>query len=359
MSTSTLLSTRNLFINSETVPGNTDGRNIRLNVPQGSINCNPNQHLRLTLSSFELPVAWYRINSNNNIFYFVALSNAGAMSKARIVIPEGNYQSFTDATHGLGPAIKKALDDALTAKYSPGNAITPTSVEWDLVKNTFKITIDKTVFPDENLVQEIKFVAFTLPAYTKVAGNIVDDILESDYTGAFQDSHQILGGCNEKRNEVPGADTSAQFANLTSLFNDQGSGYYAARLQSMEAIYLHTNLQTTDFMSNAYGFPQLVSTRILAAIPAGNTSIVYNMTSAASDAGTGYQKPYETIEYMDNGNNLFSSMLRTKSVPVLELSIRDSYGRLLPLVSQGQRTCNAMSFTCTIRIDVFEGAGPR
>lgn len=357
--TSTLLSTRNLFINSETVPGNTDGRNIRLNIPQGAINCLPTQHLRLTLSSFELPVAWYRINSNNNIFYFVALSNANVLSKVRIAIPEGNYQSFSDATHGLGPAIKKALDDALTARYSPGNAITPATVKWDLVKNTFQIIIDKTVFPDENVVQEIKFVAFTLPSYTKVAGNIVGDILEDDYVGSFQDVHSILGGCNAKRNEVAGDDTAAQFANLTSLFDDQGSGYYAARLQSMEAIYLHTNLQTTDFMTNPFGFPQLVSTRIFAAIPAGNTSTVYTMTSAAPTAGTGYQKPYDTIEYVDNGNNLFSSMLRTKSVPVLELSIRDSYGRLLPLVSEGQRSCNAMSFTCTIRIDVFDGAGPR
>ena len=131
MATSTLLSTRNLFINSETVPGNTDGRNIRLNIPQGAINCSPNQHLRLTLSSFELPVAWYRINENNNVFYFVALSNANVMSKVKIELPQGNYQSYTDADHGLGPAIKTAMDDALTAKYvaAGGAAIKPTTVK--------------------------------------------------------------------------------------------------------------------------------------------------------------------------------------------------------------------------------------
>jgi hypothetical protein len=287
------------------------------------------------------------------------------LSSVEVKIKEGNYQSYTDSVNGLAKAIKDAMDVALISEYGavPTTAVV---VAWNQVTGKFTITIDTSLFPVGQIprVDMIKLVAFTIPNYTSNAANIVGQIVKQSYSGAFQDSHQILGGCNEKRNLVPGATVAEQFANLTDVFKKtdgvplEFEGYYAATLQSQEAIYMQTNLQTTDFETNAYGFPQLISSRILAAIPAGNTQFAYTMTSAKPNEGTGYQKPYEVVEYLDNGNNLFSCMLREKSVPVLELSIRDSYGRLIPAVSAGQTACNAMSFTCVLRIDVFDGSGP-
>ena len=46
-------------------------------------------------------------------------------------------------------------------------------------------------------------------------------------------------------------------------------------------------------------------------------------------------------------------MLDTKKVNYLTLAITDSYGRLLPATAE-QTQCKALSFSCDLRVDVYE-----
>jgi len=67
-----------------------------------------------------------------------------------------------------------------------------------------------------------------------------------------------------------------------------------------------------------------------------------------------YERPYELIQYADNGNNMYSLMLQAKKVGQLQLTVTDSFGRLWPEISAAQIECNAMPFTASLRIDVFQ-----
>ena len=67
-----------------------------------------------------------------------------------------------------------------------------------------------------------------------------------------------------------------------------------------------------------------------------------------------YERPYELIQYADNGNNMYSLMLQAKKVGQIQLTVTDSFGRLWPEISAAQIECNAMPFTASLRIDVFQ-----
>lgn len=67
-----------------------------------------------------------------------------------------------------------------------------------------------------------------------------------------------------------------------------------------------------------------------------------------------YERPYELIQYCDNGNNMYSIMLESKKVSSIQLFITDSFGRLWPEISKAQIECNAMPFTASLRVDVFQ-----
>ena len=67
-----------------------------------------------------------------------------------------------------------------------------------------------------------------------------------------------------------------------------------------------------------------------------------------------YERPYELVKYTDNGNNMYSILLEAKRVSNLRLFVTDSFGRLWPEISTEQIACNAMPFTASMRIDVFQ-----
>ena len=92
-----LISSRNIYINTEDETTGPDPRNVILNLPSGVMDCGNDQHMRCTLSSFAVRVQWNRINAYNNVFFIVAIGADGVFRKTPIVIPEGNYQSWTSA----------------------------------------------------------------------------------------------------------------------------------------------------------------------------------------------------------------------------------------------------------------------
>lgn len=355
-----LLSTRNIYINSENESTGADPRNIILTLPQGAMDCANDQHMRVSVSSFAMRVQWNRVNTYNNKFFIVAKATDGTIRSSPIVIPEGQYQSFDDAAVGLGTktaqVIKAAVNDT-----GGDFAIADFDAESEYDSLSGRLTFKITKGTDNGKLNEMKFVSFTIINYQRNPGNIVDEIIGNQFEYLFTDTMQLLGGCSETRSSVPGASLAAQYDNITSLFTEGAInagqipfvGGYQATLQTNEQVFLHSNLATTDYQTNPFGFPCLTQSRILAAIPGSNANAVYTKTQ---NQGTLVQRPYDLLTYMDNGDNLFSVILREKSVSSLHLSVRDSYGRLLPFVSEEQKNCRAMPWTAVLRVDVFAGS---
>jgi hypothetical protein len=304
-----LIETRNLFVNTEqTLIG--ECRNVGLNLPQYLLQCAENQRMRLTLNSFSMRKNWYSINKYNNTFFVVFKSNdvIPILNYSKVTIPQGNYQSFTDQTYGLAKAIETALDNVLKTQFL---IVTPaTAVAWDYVTNKFTVTFDTT--------------------------------------GAT--SGNSTGGNNPSYT-------------MTSFYN--------ASLNSEEAIYLRTDLNSTSFQTSGFDsgsqlFPYIVNSQILAKIPLNNAISVFVQESGSSVTDEGapvtststadyrYERPYELIQYTDNGNNIYSIILVSKKVNSMRLFVTDSYGRLLPEISQQQINCDGMNFTASLRVDIFQ-----
>jgi hypothetical protein len=378
-----LIETRNLFVNTEqTLIG--ECRNVGLNLPQYLLQCAENQRMRLTLNSFSMRKNWYAINKYNNTFFVVFKSNdlVPIVTYSKVTIPQGNYQSFTDQTYGLAKAIEDALDSVLKTQFL---ITTPnTSVTWNYVTNKFTISFATTGATAGKLAF-CKLVTFTIPDYSQatIPSSLIQEIIGSDVIASFQDNFEIMGGCNEERNtlEPLGNARDLQFDGLVAMFDVASTGgnnptytmtsFYNASLNSEEAIYLRTDLNSTSFQTSGFDsgsqlFPYIVNSQILAKIPLNNAISVFVQESGSSvtDEGTPvtststadyrYERPYELVQYTDNGNNIYSIILLSKKINSMRLFVTDSYGRLLPEISQQQINCDGMNFTASLRVDVFQ-----
>lgn len=214
-------------------------------------------------------------------------------------------------------------------------------------------------------VSSLKVVGFyeTDETINPTLKSIIDHFGIEGQLSRQQNSYEILGGCYSKT-------SAANLAELTELLVSSEPSFalvnqkyylssYKATLQSEECIYLRTNLQGNNYQTTGFDMgggvaPEIQNSRILAKIPLNNP--VFASTSgsvAGAYSSYTYQRPYEFLNYTDNGNNLYSLMLDTKKVNYLTLSITDSYGRLLPATAE-QTQCKALSFSCDLRVDVYE-----
>jgi hypothetical protein len=362
-----VIQTKNFFVNSENPPPNSECRDVVISIPQGVISCNQNEHLRVTLGAFSMRQSFYTINKYNNVFYLVVLDkNTDAVSSVKITIPEGNYQAFD-------PQLTTILDlETVQAFVALGFALT-TPPKWNYNILTGKLQlIVTTAGAGAGTLADMKLVSFTIKDFTAAGGTLAQTITGNDKLGAFQDSHEILGGCRETRNIIPGATPLDQFNNLKSLFSVtrtgaalpanptsfSNSGYYEASLSTKENIYLRTdlqsnNVQTSGFDTGSSGYPFVVNSQILAKIPFGNQPSVFVKDTAAPPVNYYYQSGYNLINYIDNGNDLYSMRLSSKNITSLRLTLTDGLGRLIPEQSAEQISCSALYFTATIRIDVM------
>lgn len=78
----TLIATRNLFVNTAD-PLIGECRDAQYNLPQGLLQCNEDQHMRLTLNSFSIRNSWYRVNEYNSVIYMTV--KYSVLSKIRAV----------------------------------------------------------------------------------------------------------------------------------------------------------------------------------------------------------------------------------------------------------------------------------
>jgi len=369
-----IVETRNFFVNTEeTLIG--ECRNVTINVPQSLLSCDETEYMRMTLNSFSMRKNWYNLNKYNTIFYVVAQSSTGTIVSAPIKITEGNYQSFSDATFGFCKSVIDNLDPVL--KVAPFNITTPnTNCNWNPITNKLSISFD-TTGATANSLADVKLVTFTIPAYTPAGSSLVKSIIGNSFISAFQDNQEIMGGCNHINQDTNSFDEltslmsvvkSGVVANPTFVF----TGFYNATLSSEENLYLRTDLnstsyQTSGFDTDAQLYPYVVNSQILAKIPIMNPEFTYvqeygksfNVESPAALVGTSlgdyrYERPFQIIQYTDNGNNMYSILLLAKKLNNMRLFVTDSYGRLIPEISSQQINCDAMNFTASLRIDVFK-----
>ena len=179
MSVKKLVSTRNLFVNTDDAP-DSDGVRARYNLPTGVIDCESNQTMTLTLSSFNMRKGFYSVNQTNNVFYILnnvqeidtstnphSLKPSDTIKATRCVIEPGNYRLFwTDddnlngeytnwiatETNPRPPAIKEAtLGTAIKAAIlnSETNDITMTKTG---DKFTYTSVASKPAFSGPNTI---------------------------------------------------------------------------------------------------------------------------------------------------------------------------------------------------------------
>lgn len=368
---SQIVSTRNLFVNSEqTVVGNS--RDVRINLPQQFASAEEHQTIRLTLQTFSMFRNYYSVNENNNKFY-VAGIQGGALISQLIEIPVGNYQSYDNPQYGLCAKILGVLKANLAAApFSiPAVDIANSTATWDYLTNQIQITLDLSNAPG-GAITGVKLLTFTLSEYNpSTVPNLVSSIIGQNYNSAFQSAWMILGGCNvdnQGLDVLDNANTDTQnLAAIRGMYGSGGAGgltftgYWRAQLTSEDNIYLRTDLntdaqQTAGFDANSSLFPYVVSSTILAKIPIPDPVADYQVAlNAAGAVQENYleQNIAKQIHYVDNGNNMYSCLLTQKHLGQLRLYLTDRYGRPLPIGAE-QLDCDASPFTCTVRCDILE-----
>lgn len=278
------------------------------------------------------------------------------------------------------------------------------------------MTVNDSTSSSGIAVSRLKFVCFTQPSGFKPRAYgdpvrmrpLVDEIFENSLPAlgaetinpgngpgiipnlnrlVFQNSYEILGGCYEDRYVIPGVvdgmdniDAIKEIDEIRGLFKETTipadpkagewifDGISPMQLFSEENYYLRStmnndNFQTNDFDTGTAIFPEVVRSQILAKIPIGNplyigsTSENYNNANPPVKQGESRYKDADgtmVTYYIDNGNNLYSILLRSTNETYLQLALTDAFGRSIPESTAEQLNCGFLSYTASFRIDVFE-----
>jgi len=314
---------RNIFIDSEQYH-TVNGERVIVNFPANSFHALDGEHMKLTLTAFEMRKNFYNINSYNNKLYMY--DNAGG-TYSEIVIPAGDYYRFgsnASVANSLCEAIYTGLDNA---GFTPSGT---SQVTYDI--NTRKISINMT--GASNYTAGDYFVTFQVPRERQ------SPIAAVSSTGIFNDSYEILGTRPTRytTNVIPAFDFDAGTATFTS--------YYPASLYSMEALYLKASIQTNNYCTPTFGADtisaKLIPTQIFARIP-----IPY------ADMFEKTQDQPSIIKFEDT-NDLFTIYLQQNQIDTVNFTLVDGKGRLIEEVSDNQADDGALAFKFVMRWDVIK-----
>ena len=445
-----IISERNLFINTSSVPvGNGRDVSINLPQGYADCAFGEQMRMTLSTFLMEKKFYDVN-ETNNTFFLVAYTTDANLtdMISIPIVIPKGNYKSFGGRqdygqevtagtappawavnttrvrswynTRGLGYQLLLKIEAALGLEWNGTKYIdnpagtgvykvvkdTLTTrdlviIKHDAVSGRWTITIDIASAITDTAIEsritsktyKLNFYSFELANYSNF-DNAIGKIIGNNLYGAFVDTHELLGGCSVQRNNDLAPATLTQLESVTALFDSvnttpnvyTGQGSFQASLKTLEAVYVRTNLSSTNFQTASFDsgndlYPFVISSDILAKIP------VYAGTVATSSetnypaylenaqvpladnnpeglpsalAGTnnvqyGYNDetfPAEYISFIDQGGHTFSMMLNTNHVSQIRMFLTDDKGRLIPWESDGQKACNEMYFTATLKVTI-------
>jgi len=309
---------RNIFIDSEiNTIGN--GQKTKVNLPPSSFSIGPHEDMRLIMTSFEMRRNWYSVNPSNNTFYSYA---PATNTYTEITIAQGSYRLFgTDQT--TADSLCQAVFNALTVA-----GITST-VTWSEVTRKFVLTVTAGMAAGDY------FVCFQV----KSGDNQPAGVSGSGY---FNDVHEILG-CRPTRSPPNvGAGLLPVNAFRSSVGLVAHTSPYVGALNSLEAVYIRTNLQTNNYQT--YGFERslpdqqgVTPTQIFARIP---LTLAY------------YDDQKEFISFEDT-NDLFTIILGNKQLDTVTFRITDDKGRDIQEISPGMAEDGMLSFKLVYRWEII------
>ena len=334
---------RNIFIDSET---NTqqDQIQVSVNLIPNDFYCGPNEEMRITLTSFEMRTNWYNINQYNNVFYIFTPTSLGSASGTffQVQIQAGSYYDFLDNVYnplvtspttinGLSTAIQNALN---LAGIGTGNTCTysPISRKFSIGLNIAGSGSNATMNANTYIV--CFCIPFGLQSYVPTG---VSPLY------LFMDTNEILGGnCMRTYTDATVVPIGAMGTGVLDASSNTltFTSPYVAQLNSQEALYLRTNLQSLNY--STYGFAQSIfqntvtNSGIFARIPLANQL---------------YSVPDPFVTYEDTNSN-FEIAIGNKQLDNITLFITDDKNRPIPNVAVGQVTAGLMSFKCSLKWQV-------
>lgn len=320
-----IIRSRNIFIDSEQYH-TTNGERVIVNFPASSFHVLQGEHMRLTLTAFEMKKNFYNINSRNNLFYHY---DSTASNYTKIEIAKGDYFRFgSDGT--VANSFCEAIYEATSNAGFTG--ISAADVTYNI--NTRKIKIDMTNVTAKHTAGDY-FVSFQIPPERQGSGIAgVSDL------GIYNDSYEILG-CRPQRY----TDTVIKaFNQLTGT--EKFEGFYPASLFSIEALYLQANLITNNYTTPSFG-ADTISTKLIPSQILARIAIPY------TDFFEKTQDQPTVITFSDP-NNLFTVNLQQNQIDQIVFDIIDSKGRRVEEVSENQADDGSLSFSCVIRWDVVK-----
>jgi hypothetical protein len=295
---------RLIFIDSEV---NTVGNQskAKINLPNHPFSVCCEDRMRLTLLSFDMRRSWYSVNQTNNVFY---LRDPDADTYTEIVIAPGSYSTFAS----LAAAIQVGLQTALAAATC-----------------TYDDTTRKLTFTLTGIANNAYLMSFQVKQGTLPVG--VSSV------GFFQDTHELLG--------IIPSRTDAPVNGTGSVGAGTQSALFCAALNTLEAIYLRTNLMGGNYQTFGHEryLPDqngLTETQIFARIPLNRAC---------------FDPIFEFVQYEDS-NDLFQINLQQKHLDSFEMYVTDDKGRLLAEVDPRQADAGLMSFKCVLRWDHIAAA---
>jgi len=333
--------TRNIFIDSET---NTvqDQIQVSVNLVPNDFYCTADEEMRLTLTSFEMRTNWYNINQYNNVFYVFTPTVAGGATGTfyQVQIAAGSYYDFLDTIYNPGVASPTTINGLATAIQTALNAAgigSGNTCTYSPITRKFSIGLNISATGNNGTITANSYmVCLSIP---QGLATYIPTGVSPLYT--FTDVNEILGA--KPMRTYPNAATVPLNAFGTGTV---ASGIitfaspFVAQLNSQEALYIRTNLQTLNY--STYGFAQTIfqntvtGTQIMARIPLQNQL---------------YNEPDPFISYEDK-NDTFSVTVGNKQLDNITIYITDDKNRPIPNVGVGQVTNGMMSFKCSIKWEV-------
>ena len=322
-----IVKSRLVFVDSDSVVNDGVGTDFNISFPSGQISAGDGQFLRISLQNFSMLRNFYSINENNNT---CAVRTDTTPTFGSVSITPGEYETYYDIVENFATNL---------ATYFQTNQ--PAGGSYSVDTASIRPLQNKTSQSTTNRIMQ--FTINSSNAHSMTTSTVIQcrdyDTRDADPTARqrdFNDSYEILGG----RRITDAADLTTQSFTIDVTTDPQKitvTGFYPMQRFTQEALYLHSDLASTNFASHHFSRDttsntlRLTSTTMFAKMPVYAETVNYDSSQ--------HQDYY--FDYF--GDNLTN----------MRLFIRDCNGRPIPEAGVTQSTVGNLNFTLVLRIDTI------